>query len=89
MRYMIITYVQRPNGQMDERVEVSNRVKNRDINTASVILDFKNNAVIKASVGSQSAPRDFDRIRDFYAQHYPNVIEQITKATSEKSDHTG
>lgn len=89
MRYMIITYMQRVSGrrqqpQQDEIVEVSKRLRPRDISQGSVILDFRDRCVIKASVGDQAAPRDFQRIRDYYHQHYAEIIDQLEKAHSEK-----
>lgn len=77
MKYFIVTYFKRPNGQMDETVSVSKNIKNRDIQTASVILDFKEGKVIKASLGSNSVPRDFIKIRDFYRQYYSKLMEDL------------
>ena len=84
MRYLIITYIQRAVGrgsqrdlQTDEVVSVSKKTKFRDISTASVILDFKTRQVIKASLGDKMAPRDFQKIRDFYHQYYAKVIDDL------------
>lgn len=87
---MIITYMQRAVGrqqklQQDEIVEISKRLRSRDIGQGSVILDFRDRCVIKASVGDQTAPRDFQRIRDYYHQHYPEVIDQLEQEHNEKS----
>ena len=92
MRYMIITYMARAQGrdrkiQQDELVAVSKRLKPRDISEGSVILDFHARQVVKASVGDQTAPRDFQRIRDYYHQHYPEVIDQLEQAHNEKQDN--
>ena len=92
MRYMIITYMQRAVGrrqepQQDELVAVSKRLKPRDISEGSVILDFRARQVVKASVGDQTAPRDFQRIRDYYYQHYPEVIDQLEQVNSEKQNN--
>ena len=94
MRYMIITYMQRAVGrrgelQQDEVVEVTKRIKPRDLDRGSVILDFQNRAVLKSSVGDQVAPRDFQRIRDYYYQHYRDLIDQLEQAYNEKQDNPG
>jgi len=94
MRYMIITYMARAQGrgqktQQDEVVTVARRVRPRDLDSASVILDFAARTVLKSSVGDQVAPRDFQRIRDYYHQHYADVIDQLEQAHGEKSDHIG
>ena len=38
---MLITYVRKPNDQIDEQVQMSNSLKERDIATCNIILDFE------------------------------------------------
>jgi hypothetical protein len=47
MRYAFYTYYKKPNGQIDEVMEVANRVKKTDLQTANVILDFRDQKVVK------------------------------------------
>ena len=77
MRYFIVTYYTRPDGKVDESTEVSKRVRTRDIQSASVILDFKTCSVVKSSMGGVVVPRDFQKIVSFYHQHYANIIERL------------
>ena len=77
MRYLIITYIKRPNGQMDESAQVAMRVKPKDLQMASVILDFKTLSVVKCSLNGATVPRDWDRIVNYYYQHYKAVIERL------------
>jgi hypothetical protein len=81
---MIITYLQRRDRRgetrQDEQVEISKRLKPRDLQQGSVILDFHTRQVLKSSVGDQVAPRDFQRIRDYYYQHYKDLIDQLESA---------
>jgi hypothetical protein len=79
MRYFIVTYYTKPNGKVDEATSVAKKVKTRDLQTASVILDFKDCSVLKSSMGGVVVPRDFQKISSFYHQHYPNVIERLFK----------
>jgi hypothetical protein len=79
MRYFIVTYYTKPNGKVDEATSVANRIKTKDLQTASVILDFKDCSVLKSSMGGVVVPRDFQKISSFYHQHYPNVIERLFK----------
>lgn len=93
MRYFIVTYITRPDGKVDECTEVSKKVRTRDIQSASVILDFKTCSVVKSSMGGVVVPRDFQKIVSFYHQHYPNIIERLFKengyeVTVEKSQQT-
>ena len=64
---------------MDEVVGVSRNLKDRDLQTASVILDFRQSQVLKCSLDGTIVPKDWNRIRDFYNQHYSKIIEQLEK----------
>jgi hypothetical protein len=77
MRYLLLTYYTKPDGKIDESMAVSKSIKTRDLQTASVILDFKKLQVIKATLGGQSVPRDFNRIVEYYHQHYASTIERL------------
>ena len=77
MRYFIVRYLRKSSGQMDELVTVSKKVKASDSASAAVILDFKMRKVEKAHLDGTTLPRDFDRIRGFYAKHYPNIIQDL------------
>lgn len=77
MRYLILTYYKKANGQTDEAMVVAKNVKSIDIQTANVILDFKKLQVVKASMGGVNVPKDFNRIVEYYMQHYENVITRL------------
>jgi hypothetical protein len=79
MRYLFLTYVTKPDGKIDEQMEVSRRVKQRDLQMANVILDFKELKVIKCSMGGVQVPRDWDRILGYYYNHYASTIERLLK----------
>jgi len=77
VRYLIITYYRKANGQIDESTAVSRNLKMRDHQTASVILDFKKLQVVKAQLNGMSAPKDFNKIVEYYMQHYENIIKRL------------
>jgi hypothetical protein len=77
MRYLLITYYKKPNGQIDESTAVSRNLKKRDIQTCNVILDFKTLSVVKCSMVGTVVPRDWDRIVSYYNQYYENIIERL------------
>lgn len=77
MRYLIITYYRKANGQTDEVMAVAKNLKARDIQTATVILDFKKLEVTKASMGGLNVPKNFDNIVQYYMQHYENIITRL------------
>lgn len=77
MRYLILTYYQKPDGKIDESMSVARNIKSRDLQTANVILDFKKLEVVKASLNGTAVPRDFNRIVEYYMQHYENIIKRL------------
>lgn len=77
MRYLVITYYKKANGQTDEAMAVSKNLKPRDIQCANVILDFKKCEVVKASMGGVNVPKNFDNIVQYYIQHYENIITRL------------
>jgi hypothetical protein len=56
---------------------VAKSLKNRDLQTANVILDFKTLSVLKSSMGGTQVPRDFDRIVEYYMKHYEATITRL------------
>ena len=77
MRYLIVRYLKQPNGQMDELVAASKKIKTSDVQCAAVILDYRLRRVEKAHLDGTTVPRDFERISGFYRQHYPSIIKQL------------
>lgn len=80
MRYFIVTYYTKPNGQIDEVVAMSKNLKRNDLQTASVILDFKNERVQKCTAnGINIEDKSWDKIAGYYQQYYPHVMERLQK----------
>lgn len=77
MRYLILTYYRKANGQIDEVMAVAKNTKSRDLQMANVILDFKTLTVVKCSMGGVNVPRDFNRIVEYYMQHYEATITRL------------
>ena len=80
MRYMMLTYIRKPDGKIDEQVQVSTKIKERDITTCNVILDFKEKIVEKASIDGTSIPRNWETIVEYYREHYADLIEDLEKS---------
>lgn len=87
MRYMIINYYRRPSGQTDEVVTIAKRTRNCDLQSAAVILDFETRSVVKCSLDGTVVPKNWNKIRDFYHQHYHQTIDDLEKLHNEKN-HT-
>lgn len=77
MRYFIVKYLRRPTGTMDEETSVSRRLRPKDIQTASVILDFKTETVLQAQLDGRVIDHDWQRIHDYYHHHYAEVFQRL------------
>ena len=77
MRYLMLTYFYQANGKIDEGMTVTTRVRTKDWQTASVILDFKEQKVLKASMNNTTIPKDWERIVGYYYPYYPAIMERL------------
>lgn len=76
-RYLIITYIKRPDGKIDETSVVSSYVRKRDLQCGSIILDFKDRAVIKANYNTINIDKDWVTLISYYHQHYESIIDTL------------
>ncbi len=86
MRYLLISFLRKRAGQIDEMVSVSKRVRTSDMNSANVILDFADKKVVKCIIEGQNHDTTFDKMRDYYARVYPNLVEQLEREASITKD---
>ena len=84
MRYLLIQFFRKPNGQIDEQVAVSKRVRTSDIQTCNVIVDYKNKKVDKCVIEGKLVETDFDKMNAYYKQVYPTLIDQLEKNNESK-----
>jgi hypothetical protein len=84
MRYLLVTYVRKGNGQIDEQVGVSTKVKPTDIQMCNIIMDFKDKAVMKAVIESASIEKDWDKLYAYYQKIYPAIIERLEQEASQE-----
>ena len=79
MRYLLITFMRKPGGQIDEAVAVSKKIKPADLQTCNVIIDYADKKVMKCVVEGKVVDTDFERMDAYYKQVYPNLITQLEK----------
>jgi hypothetical protein len=85
MRYLLITYLRQANGQIDEQVGFSKKVKTSDLQTCNVIVDYKERKVVKCVIESKVHDTDFQRLHEYYKQVYPELIAQLEKVQHAES----
>ena len=84
MRYMTLTYFKRASGKIDEVMSLSNRVKSKDLETASIILDFQDQVVLKCVIDGKSMPKEWETIVSYYYKHYQATMERLFKENGHK-----
>ena len=79
MRYLLITFMRKAGGQIDEAVTVSKKIKPADLQTCNVIIDYAAKKVEKCVIEGKVVDTDFDRMDTYYKQVYPNLIAQLER----------
>ncbi len=77
MRYLVVKYIKTPNGNYNETITVEKRVKNLDLQEASVILDYKDQKVVKFRSDRTDLDRSYDNLNNFFKGHYPDVVNAL------------
>lgn len=77
MRYLFFSYLTKANGKIDEVMAVSNRIKMKDWQTVAVILDFKEQKILKSFVDGKQGSKDWDTVVSYYYKHYPSTLERL------------
>ena len=86
MRYLMISFLRKRAGQIDEMVSVTKRVRTSDMNNANVILDFADKKVVKCVIEGKNHDTTFDKMREYYARIYPNLVEQLEREATITKD---
>ena len=62
-RYMIVSYVQKPNGKYDEVTEFKKHYRMKHVQTAKIILDLADKKVVKNGLNPEAS---YDDMIEFY-----------------------
>jgi len=79
LRYLLITFLRKPGGQIDEQVAVAKKVKPADLQTCNVIIDYADKKVSKCVIEGKVVDTSFEKMHEYYTQVYPNLISQLEK----------
>jgi hypothetical protein len=66
-------------GQIDEQVAVGKKIKQSDLQTCNVIIDYADKKVLKCVIEGKLVDTDFERMDTYYKKIYPNLIGQLEK----------
>ena len=79
MRYLLVSFLRRRAGQIDEMVSVTKRVRTSDMESNNVILDFAEKKIVKCLIEGKNHDTTFDKMREYYNRIYPNLIQQLER----------
>jgi hypothetical protein len=77
MRYLLLTFYTQANGKIDEAMTVTKNLKPRDWQTCNIIMDFKEQKIIKCLVAGEVQDKDWDKIVSYYYPFYTQIIERL------------
>ena len=83
MRYLLIVFVRKPNGQIDEQISISKRLRTSDLQTCNVILDYAKKKIQKCVIEGNVVDTDWDKLNEYYKRVYPTLIDQLEKNNTE------
>jgi hypothetical protein len=79
LRYLLITFLRKAGGQIDEQVAVGKKIKPADLQTCNVIIDYADKKLLKCVIEGKIIDSDFERMDTYYKQVYPNLIGQLER----------
>lgn len=65
------------NLRYDEQITITKKLKNRDLDSAKIILDVLKRQVVRNSIG---ANKDFDELFDYFVKNYPDHMRPLVSA---------
>lgn len=71
--------MRKANGQIDEQVAVSKRVRTSDLQTCNVIIDYEKKKLEKCVIEGKVVDTDFEKMNEYYKKVYPTLIDQLEK----------
>jgi hypothetical protein len=79
MRYLLLTFYRKPNGQIDEQARFVKRCRNSDLVNSNIILDYGKKNVDKCVVEGKRLDKTFDDLNNYYKKIYPKMVEILEK----------
>jgi hypothetical protein len=77
MRYLLVTFLRKSGGRIDEQAGFSKVIKQKDLSECNVILDYQEQKVVKCVIEGKVVPTSFESMHEYYKKVYPNMITQM------------
>ena len=79
MRYLLVTYVKKADGKIDELVGIGKKIKKADHQTVNIIMDFKERVVDKCIIDGNRVDTDWDNLYAYYKGVYPAIVDRLSE----------
>ena len=83
MRYFLVTIKKKAGGQIDEEAAVVKSLRNSDIQTCNIILDFKERSVDRCMIDGKRMDTDWTTIVEYYKKVYPTILQSLEDSNKE------
>ena len=77
MRFMIIQFVSKADGAIDEQVTLARKLKKSDIQSCNIVMDFFNRRLDKCIINGKKLESDWDTMVNYYRKIYPDLIDDL------------
>lgn len=79
MRYFTLTYYKQPDGKINEVSNTRDKLRSKDRTDCNVILDFKDEKIIKCTVDGQGISPDWLTVVDYFSKYYGELFTQLVR----------
>jgi hypothetical protein len=79
MRYLLVTYVKKADGKIDELVGIGKKIKRADHQIVNIIMDFKERVVDKCIIDGNRVDTDWDNLYAYYKGVYPAIVDRLSE----------
>ena len=84
MRYFTLTYYKQPDGKINEVAGTQEKLRAKDRVNCNVILDFKEENIIKCTVGGQGLSPDWLSVIEYFSQYYGDTFAKMIRQNNEE-----
>lgn len=88
MKYMLLTFVRKPNGAIDEQCTIAQKLRKSDQSMCNIILNFAEQKIEKCVVEGKVLDTSWDRIVAYYRSVYPDLFTELYRANGLDSSST-
>lgn len=85
MRYFTLTYFKQPDGKINEVSGTKTKLKSRDMTDCNVILDFRDEKVIKCTVNGEGLMVDWLAVIGYFSKYYGEQFQQLVLANADQA----